>query len=510
MPFYKLIAFSLFSLCFYTSTQVFATTTTQRTSLPLLSDGRDAAYWQQEQEQRNAERQRREAQQFTERCNRAQSDLSEDESKLPPGCITNGACVTARDRCNAYITRVSQTHGGGRLQSSELQNLARACPSIAREKYDDADREYKRQLDEKEDVLKDIRDIEKDIREAQKEGQEDLRDIDQDIQEKSADMQKKSTDFQNLVSQPPKEVEDQLSDFQQQVLEATTKIKQMSRQIQLLKSEGVHETRIKYERAVRGIYSQCDAEALKEVEAFNARLTQRLESGGVVYSVKELTQSRTEKLRERAANSYNLCRNKRTTLAQLNDAREDYESQQRGLLRQEQELLDQIEAEQARLQLLEQRLQQLVERTDRAFEAEFNLHAQELNNYQQELQLLHQSKQQIQEANNQETRQLIAQLSLKRREQQRLDYEEKATAIERHTLKGASYFGENDVDDQITWNQYLASRNSARASCCSPPSYERGSPFAQLLQSTLSNNSLCSSISSPRRRRPAGRGAGQI
>ena len=318
MPFYKLMAFSIFSLLFCTSVQISAQTTisgwpepnpsiaSRRLDLEEAREKKLDDRYKDEQIQRQTERYQRELQQQNERCNRANTDLAEAQSQLPPGCVTNGACVTARDRCNAYINRASQMHTGGRLQSSELQHLARACPSIAKERYEAADDEYRDQLDDKEDVLEDIRDLEKDMRDSQVEMKEDLRDVDKEIQEKSAAIQEKSTEFQNLVAQPPESVEDQLSNFQQQVLEATTKIKQMSRQIQLLKSEGVHAARIQYERAVRGIYSACDEKALKEVEAFNARLSQRAASGAVVRSVSELTQSRTQKLRERAANSYNL------------------------------------------------------------------------------------------------------------------------------------------------------------------------------------------------------------
>ena len=468
-------------------------------------------YWerQEKRQQQTYERQlrldeQRRQQQDVERCNRARRDLAEDESKLPRECVINPACQTARNRCHGFISQASQGHTGGSLNQNQLRLLARECPGIAKTKYEDADDEYRDQLGDKKDVLKDLQELEKEIAETHQDAQKEMRERDEEIQEISEKMQEEAQKFNELVANPPQEVQSQVERFSQQILDATKRIRELSRKVQELKSEGVEQARIDYEKAIRGIYTQCDEQARRDVASFNQNLTARAERGAVVHDIKGLTQSRTTKLRERAAQSYELCRQSRTTLTALRDAHTEFASRQRALLREEQTIIDEIQHQQDQLKLAESQLRQAVERTDKAFDTAFRNHAQKLNAFQQQLHLQNQHKQQIQQNNSSTHIRLFQQIAQKRKDQQRLDYEEQATAVERHILKGASYFGENDADDQISHNQYLASRSSARTACCPTEAIGGSSGLRSFIENAIQDPGLCAGLAPPRRNGSSG------
>lgn len=458
---------------------------------------------QHRETQRLFDQDERRSERIADRCQRAREDLSKDQAKLPSDCLQNPACVTARDKCNNFLNALSQAPATHHESPGFLQGLSNECPSLAKNHYETTDDKYEDQLDEKNDLMKDVYDLRKDLTDRSNEEREDLRDVDEKIQEASNQMQKSATEFHELVSNPPQSVQNQISQFRKQILDASIAIRTLSRNIETLQTEAVDEKRRNYQRAVRGILSQCDIKAQEAAEELNKLLDENVKNGAWVRTVNDLTKSRAEKLRERAARSYALCRNSRTTMTQLQEAREQYEAEQRSLIRQEQELIDQIQGHRDNLALLEIQMQQAIEQTDRAFEAAFQRHSQGIGEIHQRLQLHNQEKQEIHQASRQEQQQLMQQLAQKDRELQFTEAEMRSLAIQREAVKGSRIFGDDDrdTDDQITWNQYNTSLENARATCCGQE-FQSVRAIAQVLKS----NNFCVGIQTPR---PSGRSSGQ-
>ena len=411
-------------------------------------------------------------------CRQARGEVA--KINLPPGC--NGrrtSCQTDAEKCRNLRGRLGSGEGltglgsdGGSLGITSVfqRQLARECPQAAAAKHDD-DKDKLRDVTNDFDEAQDqFYKLQGDLQEGVEEMQSDRVRLERETQEITNEMKRASAEFERTTNQISDNVSGHIAQMKSRATRINRQIREKITAVDRIRNndnDAADRALVAYKTAIRGIFTHCDGKARQAVEDLRAQLNTRVASGKSVQRLEDATQeNRIERLRQLAVKTYAKCRNSQNTQSQVQQALEQYRSDQRSIDRGEQQLIDEIDSLREELKGLEGESHIAVTSGDKAYQAAQTAYVDDLKRLNQELQLKNFEKQSLGANFDQQQKQLQAQLFNEQNRATQLGGEMAALGQVVKTSSASSVFGRLDYGDYRSLDEYERQFQNAKGICC--------------------------------------------